>query len=119
MHLRAIAWPVFGVALLVAFESLGQHWGRVAMVAGAGMALMTLFAWLINASDLNWLTTDYRTYLSSNSVPPHVSAVADALISHGVSENRIGVEYLKSDPILFVDDPLVEAGAKRYDLVIW
>ena len=86
---------------------------------------MALFSWLLSASDLNWLTTDYGTYRSLYSVPPQVSAVADALVCCGVSESRIGVEYLKSDPILFVDDQPVESSendeseAKRYDLIVW
>jgi hypothetical protein len=123
--LRAISWPFLAVALLVAFECLGRHWGSVARVASAGTALMALFSWLLSASDLNWLTADYGTYRGLYPVPPQVSAVADALVSCGVSESRIGVEYLKSDPILFVDDQPVtsgeigEPGARRYDLIIW
>jgi hypothetical protein len=48
-------------------------------------------------------------------VPPHVSAAADALLSSGVSPREIGVEYLKNDPILYVED----LGVRRYDLIIW
>ena len=121
MLLRAISWPVVGVALLVAFECLGRHWGRVAIVAAAGVVLMALYSWLLSASELEWLTVGYSKYRSLYPVPPHVSAVADALVSCGVSEALIGVEYLKSDPILFVDDGIgkMDGPGTRYDIVIW
>ncbi|HLX43698.1 MAG TPA: hypothetical protein VKR43_09705, partial [Bryobacteraceae bacterium] len=66
-----------------------------------------------------WLTLDYSTYRSLYAVPPHVSAAADALLDCGVSGRQIGVEYLKSDPILFVEDAEQRPGVKRYDLIIW
>jgi hypothetical protein len=40
-------------------------------------------------------------------------------LSSGISPRQIGVEYLKNDPILFVQDPEQGPGVKRYDLIIW
>jgi hypothetical protein len=60
----------------------------------------------------------YGTFQDVNVVPTHVSAAANALLSCGVAEERIGVEYLKSDPILFVEDA-EQRPIKRYDLIIW
>jgi hypothetical protein len=73
----------------------------------------------VNASDLQWLTMGYSAYRSALAVPPHVSAAADALLRCGVAQEQIGVEYLKSDPILFVEDAEQSPGVKRYDLIIW
>jgi hypothetical protein len=116
---RTIRWPLLGMAALVALESLGRQWGRVAIVGAAAVVLATLFAWLVVAYDLQWLTIDYRTYRSLHVVPPHVSAAANALLCYGVSPSRIGVEYLKNDPILFVEDAEQRPGIQRHDLVIW
>jgi hypothetical protein len=115
----AIRWQLLGMAALVAFECLGREWGRAAVVGAAALVLGTLFGWLVSASDLQWLTIDFTTYRSLHTVPPHVSAAADALLRCGVSERRIGVEYLQSDPILFVEDAEQHPGVKRYDLIIW
>lgn len=116
---REIRWQLLGMATLVAFMCIGRQWGRVAVVGGAAVVLATLFGWLVNASDLQWLTMGYNTYRSVHGVPMHVSAAANALLSCGVSQERIGVEYLKSDPILFVEDAGQRSGIKRYDLIIW
>jgi hypothetical protein len=116
---RAIGGPVLGMAALVAFECLGRQWGRVALVAAAAVVLAALFAWLVRAYDLQWLTIDYSAYRSLHVVPAHVSDAANALLCCGVSPSRIGVEYLKNDPILFVEDAEQSPGVKRYDLVIW
>lgn len=116
---RTIRWPLLGMAMLVAFECLGRQWGRAAVVGAAAALLSALFGWLVQASDLQWRTIDYRAYRSSQPVPRHVSATVDALVSCGISEKQIGVEYLKSDPILFVEDGEPHSGAQRYDLVIW
>jgi hypothetical protein len=99
---REVRWPLLGMILLVVFECLGRQWGRAAVVGSAALVLAALFSWLVNASDLQWLTIGYSSYRSLHAVPPHVSAAADALLSYGVSPERIGVEYLKSDPILVV-----------------
>jgi hypothetical protein len=115
---RTVRWPLLGMAALVALVCLGRQWGRAAAVAAAAVVLAGLFTWLVNAFDLQWLSIGYSSYRSLHPVPPHVSAAANALVSHGISEKRIGVEYLKEDPILFVEDD--EQGAlQRYDLVIW
>jgi hypothetical protein len=116
---RTMRWPLLGMAALVAFECLGRQWGRAAIVGAAAVVLATLFGWLVNASDLRWLTIDYSTYRSLHAVPRHVSAAVSALVCCGVSPERIGVEYLKNDPILFVEDAEQGPGVKRYDLIIW
>lgn len=114
----AIRWQLLGMAALFALVCLGRQWGRAAIVGVAAVVLATLFGWLVNSSDLQWLTTGYSAYRSVHAVPQHVSDAANALIRSGVSESRIGVEYLKSDPILFVEDSEVP-DAKRYDLIVW
>jgi len=116
---RTIRSPLLGMAALVAIECLGQQWGRAAIVGAAAVVLATLFAWLVIAHDLQWLTVDYSTYRSLHVVPPHVSAAANALLDCGVSPSRIGIEYLKDDPILFVEDAEQRACIKRHDLIIW
>jgi hypothetical protein len=116
---RAIRWQLLGMAALVALECLGRQWGRAAVVAAAAIVLSTLFGWLVSASDLQWLRLDYATYRSLHAIPPHVSAAANALLSCSVSEKQIGVEYLKSDPILFVEDAEQLPGFRRYDLIVW
>ncbi len=122
---RTLRWPLLGMATLVAFECLGRQWGRAAVVGAAAALLASLFAWLVHASDLRWQTIDYTTYRSLQTVPAHVSDAASALVSRGISEEQIGVEYLKNDPILFVLDGEfawhgeLHFGAARYDLVIW
>jgi hypothetical protein len=116
---RAIRWQLLSMAVLVALECLGRQWGRAAGVGAAAVVLATLFGWLVSASELQWLSTGYSAYRSMYAVPAHVSAAANALLSSGVSENRIGVEYLKDDPILFVEDAEQQSPARRYDLIIW
>jgi hypothetical protein len=116
---QAIRWQLLGMAALVAFECLGRQWGRAAVVGADAVVLATLFGWLVNSSDLRWLTADYRAYQSLYTVPGNVSAAADALLSFGISPERIRVEYLKSDPLLFVEDAEQRPGAKRYDLIVW
>jgi hypothetical protein len=116
---RAIRWQLLGMAALIGFECVGRQWGRVAVVGGAAVLLATLFGWLVNASDLQWFTIGYSTYRSVYPVPPHVSDAANALLSSGVSPRHIGVEYLKNDPILFVEDAEQGPGVQRYDLIIW
>jgi len=116
---RAIRWHIFAMAALVAVMCSGRQWGRVATVAAAAVLVATLFAWLVNASELLWQTIGYSTYRSLYAVPPHVAAAADALLSSGVSEKQIGVEYLKNDPILYVEDSEQGNGVQRYDLIIW
>ncbi len=113
----AIRWQLLGMAALVALMCLGRQWGRAAGVGAAAVLLATLFGWLVNA-DLQWLRTAYGTFQDVNVVPTHVSAAANALLSYGVAEEQIGVEYLKSDPILFVEDA-EQHPIKRYDLIIW
>ena len=116
---RTVRWLLLAMAAPVAFMCIGHQWGRVASVGADAVLLATLFGWLVNASDLKWLTMDYSAYRNQNPVPPHVSAAANALLDCGVPQERIGVEYLKTDPILFVEDAEQGAGVKRYDLVIW
>jgi hypothetical protein len=116
---RAIRWHLLGMAALVAFLCIGRQWGRVAIVAAAAVVLITLFAWLVSASELLWQTIGYSTYRSLYAIPPHVAAAADALVSRGVSERRIGVEYLKNDPILYVEDAEQTDSVQRYDLIVW
>ncbi len=116
---RAMRWHLLGMAALVALICIGRQWGHVATVGAAAVLLATLFAWLVNASELLWQTAGYSTYRSLYAVPPHVAAAADALLRSGVSERQIGVEYLKNDPILYVEDAEQGRGVKRYDLIIW
>ncbi len=116
---REIRWPLLGMTALVVFECLGRQWGRATIVGAAALMLATLFTWLVNASDLQWLTIGYSTYRSLHEVPPHASDAADALLRNGIAPERIGVEYLKNDPILFVQDGEQRPGVKRYDLIIW
>ena len=116
---RTIRWQLLGMAALVALVCLGRQWGRAAVVGAAAAVLATLFGWLVNASDLQWLTIGYSSYRSLHAVPPHVSAAANALLSCGVADAHIGVECLKSDPILFVEDAEQRPCVKRYDLIIW
>ena len=115
---RTIRRLLLGIAALVAIESLGRQWGRVALVSAAAVALATLFSWLVSAFDLQWITVGYSAYQSSHAVPPQVSAAANALSDSGVSRALIGVEYLKDDPILFVEDA-ERLPCVRYDLIIW
>ena len=116
---RSIQWQLLGMAALVALECLGRQWGRAALVGAEAVMLATLFGWLVSASDLQWRTIGYSSYRSVHAVPMQVLAAADALLSSGVSQRRIGVEYLKTDPILFVEDAEQHGGVKRYDLIIW
>ena len=116
---RAVRWQLLGMAALVALICMGRQWGRAASVGAAAVLLATLFSWLVSATDLQWLTVSYSTYQKMHAVPGHVSATVSALLSSGVSQEQIGVEYLKSDPILFVEDTEQHAGARRYDLIIW
>ena len=116
---RAIRWHLVGMAALVALMCIGRQWSRVATLAAAAVLLATLFGWLVNASELLWQTIGYSTYRSLYPVPPHVAAAADALLSCGVSEKQIGVEYLKNDPILYVEDAEQGHGVQRYDLIVW
>lgn len=115
---RAMRWLLAGVAALVGLMCLGRQWGRAAAVGAAAVVLVALFTWLLSAYDLQWVTTGYRGFRALQAVPAHVSAAVDALVSRGVSEKRIGVEYLKDDPILFVEDD-EHASPRRYDLIIW
>jgi signal transduction histidine kinase len=116
---RAIRWHLVGMAALVVIMCIGRQWNRVAVVAAAAVALATLFGWLVSVSELLWQTVGYSTYRSLHAIPPHVSAMADALLSCGVSEQHIGVEYLKDDPILYVEDAEHGGSVQRYDLIIW
>jgi len=116
---RAIRWHILGMTALVALMCIGRQWSRVAMVAASAVLLATLFGWLVNASELLWQTIGYSTYRSLYEVPPHVAAAVDALLSGGVSEKQIRVEYLKNDPILYVEDAEQSGGVQRYDLIIW
>lgn len=116
---QAIRWHLLGMAALVALMCIGRQWTRVAALASAAALLAGLFAWLVNSSELLWQTLRYSTYRSLYPVPPHVEAAASALISSGVSEKRIGVEYLKNDPILYIEDAEQGDGVQRYDLIIW
>jgi|SRR5580658_5493240 hypothetical protein len=115
---RAIRWQLLAMAALVALVCLGRQWGRAAVVGASAAVLAILFAWLVNASELQWLTIGYSAYRSQHIVPPHVAAAAEALVCCGVSPTQIGVEYLKNDPILFVEDS-EQRPVKRYDLIVW
>jgi hypothetical protein len=112
---HAVRWHLLGMAALVALMCLGRQWGRAAGVGAAAVLLATLFAWLVNI-DLQWLAMRYSAYQDLHAVPEHVTAAANALLSRGVSIEQIGVEYLKNDPILFVEDA---DQSLRYDLIIW
>jgi hypothetical protein len=116
---RAIRWQLLAMAALVALICLGRQPGRAAAVAAAAVLLATLFGWLVSTSDLQWLRIDYSTYENMRAVPLRVSAAMNALLDCGVPQRRIGVEYLKTDPILFVEDTEEGHGVKRYDLIIW
>jgi hypothetical protein len=116
---RAIRWHLLGMAALVAFMCIGRQWSRVATVAAAAVLLSTLFGWLLSTSELLWQTIGYSTFRSLYAIPPHVAAAAEALVSSGVSERRIGVEYLKNDPILYVEDAEQGPDIQRYDLIVW
>jgi hypothetical protein len=113
---RAIRWHILAATALVGVVGLGRQWNRVAGVAAAAGLLIAFFAWLLHACDLQWATETLDAGQRVNQLPPHVLAAANALITHGVPQESIGVEYLKADPILFVEDP---EEAKRYDLIIW
>lgn len=115
----AIRWQLLGMAALVALVCLGRQWGRVAVVGTAAVVLATLFGWLVNEADLQWLTMSYTTYRNLHALPLQVSAAVNALLCCGVSPKWIGVEFLKNDPILFVEDDEQHPDAKRYDLIIW
>jgi len=112
---QAIRWHLVGMAAVVALISIGHQPGRILAVGAAAATLATLFGLLVN-SDLRWLRIDYRTYQELQPVPSHVSAAANALLSRGIPQEQIGVEYLKTDPVLFVEEG---PGLKRYDLIIW
>jgi hypothetical protein len=113
---HSVRWLLLGIMTLVAFESIGGNRLRILAVGAAALVLGGLFTWLVSSADLTWATGDYATYLSSNEVPAHVAAVADALKDAGLNSQQIRVEHLKSDPILFIQ----EANSScRYDLVIW
>jgi hypothetical protein len=116
---RAIRWHLLSMTALVALMCIGRQWSRVATVAAAAVLLATLFGWLVNASELLWQTIGYSTYRSLYEVPPYVAAAADALLSSGVCEKQIRVEYLKNDPILYVEDVEQSGRVQRYDLIIW
>jgi hypothetical protein len=116
---HAIRSPLLGMTALVAFECLGRDPHRAGMVGAAVVVLATLFAWLVYAYDLQWTVLDYKTYQSLSVVPAHVAAAADALVQCGVAQSRIGVEFLKNDPILFVKEGNGHAAVKRYDLIVW
>ena len=111
---RAIRWQLLAMAALVGLMCLGGEWKRATAVGAAAVVLATLFGWLVNVSDLRWVTAGFDMYQSLNAVPAHVSAAANALLCFGVPQEAIGVEYLKEDPVLFVE----EAG-RRYDLILW
>jgi len=115
----AIRRPLLGMVALVAFICLGQQWSGAALVGAAAALLSTLFGWLVNTSELQWRTGSYSTYRDAFAVPSHVSAAVDALVCCGVPQTGISVEYLKEDPILFVEDSEQSSGIKRYDLIIW
>ena len=66
-----------------------------------------------------WQSIGDSTYRNLYEVPHHVAAAAEALLSCGVSERQIGVEYLKNDPILYLEDADQRGGVQRYDLIIW
>lgn len=111
---QAIRWQLLAMAALIALISLGHQPRRVAGVGVAAVVLATLFGWLVR-SELRWRSIDYTAYQSLHVVPPHVSAAANALLSRGVPQELIGVEYLKTDPVLFVED----GPGVRYDLIVW
>jgi hypothetical protein len=111
---RAIRWLLLAMTALVALVGLGRQWNRAAAVGAAAVALASLFAWLVSRLDLRWSTVPYDAFRRGHSVPGHVSTAATALLEYGVAPESIAVEYLKSDPILFVEDD-----EKRYDLIIW
>jgi hypothetical protein len=113
---RSVRWPLVGISVLVAFQSLGGHWLRTGKVGAAGLLLGGLFTWLVSAADLKWCTSDYATYRSTNAVPENVAALADAVERAGVDPALIRVEFLQHDPILFVQE---ERSPYRYHLAIW
>jgi hypothetical protein len=113
---RTVRGLLLGIAALVAFESIGGHWLRTLTVGAAGLLLGGLFCWLVSSSDLTWSINDYATYRSSNAVPAHVAALAEALEDAGVNRQQIQVEHLKNDPIVFIQEA---ESSWRYDLVIW
>jgi hypothetical protein len=113
---RAIRWHVVAAAALVAVIGLGRQWNRVASITAAAGALLGFFGWLLYACDLRWATKKFTDAQGVMTIPPHVSTAATALVTSGVPQESIGIEYLKTDPILFVEDP---EDAKRYDLIIW
>jgi hypothetical protein len=115
---RVIRWHLLAMAALVAIMCIGRQWGRVAIVGAAAVLLATLFGWLVKTSELLWQTVGYGIYRSLYAIPPHVAAAADALLRCGVSEQQIGVEYLKNDPILYVQES-GQGSVQRYDLIIW
>jgi hypothetical protein len=112
---RSIRWLLVGIVLLLAFESLGGNWLRTLKVGASGLLLGGLFTWL-SVVDLTWSVTDYASYRASNKVPANVAALANALEDAGIGSQDIRVEYLKNDPILFVQETNPPC---RYDLVIW
>ena len=112
---RAIRWLLVGIAVLLAFESLGGNWLHTLKVGASGLLLGGLFTWL-SVIDLTWSVSDYASYRSFNKVPANVAALANALEDAGISSEHIKVEHLKNDPILFVQES--NSGC-RYDLVIW
>jgi len=119
MLLSAIQWQLLGMTASVGFECLGRDWHRAGLVGVAALVLAGLFTWLVSISDLQWVSIDYASYENLHSVPTHVSAVANALACSGVAGSRIRVEYLKDDPILFVEENGELATIRRYNLVIW
>jgi hypothetical protein len=116
---RTIRGPVLGMTALVGFECLGRDAHRAGLVAGAVVALAILFAWLVNACDLQWTRIDYGTYRNLYGVPAHVATAAEALLQSGIAESQIRVEFLKNDPILFVEESAELSPTKRYDLLVW
>ena len=111
---HAMRWLLLAMTALVALVGLGRQWNRAGAVGAAAAVLAGLFAWLVSRLDLRWSTIGYRDYQRVHTVPGHVSAAASALLECGVAPELIGVEYLKSDPILFVED-----AERRYDLIVW
>jgi hypothetical protein len=116
---RTLRWPLLGMTALMAFECLGRDAHRAGIVGGAVVVLAALFGWLANAHDLQWAVMDYGTYRSTAAVPAHVQAAAQALVQRGVAESQIGVEFLKDDPILFVEEGDQISASERYDLIVW
>ena len=114
---RTMRWLILGLVGLVALECLGRNWRAVGLIAGAAVMLAALFSWLVYASDLRWTEIGYDEYRNLYAVPSHVAAAADQLLRNGVSASQIRVEYLKDDPILFVEE--IGFPSKRYDLIIW